>query len=324
MSTHTQVIFEEENFIDKMHEVVVPFLDKTRNSAFFELKNRKQLHYEEFIHPNEKAIIVISHGFCEFTRKYDEVIYTFYQEGYSVYVVDHLGHGYSSRDVDDLAEVHISSYDEYVASLHTFISEIVIPNNPNSKLVLFGHSMGGAISTLYLEEHPGIFSCAVLSSPMLEIAYGKNPKFIVWLLMRFMNLLNRQKEYSPGSKGFDPRPVFETSSCLSKARYDYIFNHRLSDKHFQTYSSSNGWIDASMKATKKIHKNASKVNIPILLFQAELDTMVAPKGQDRFAATSENTNLKIISDSKHEIFNALVPARINFYNELFHFLDTQL
>ena len=324
MNDYTQIIYEEKNFINKMKEIIVPFLDQKRNSAFFKLKNNKMLHYEEYMHPEERAAILISHGFCEFTRKHDELIYTLYQEGYSVYIVDHLGHGYSSRDVDDYAKVHISSYDEYTDSLHHFITEIIAYKNPNRKLALFGHSMGGAISTLYLEEHPSVFSCAILSSPMLEINYGKNPKFIVMIIMHFLHLFNKSKEYAPGGDhGFNPTPVFETSSCLSKNRYDYIFNHRLSDKHFQTYNSTNGWIRASMKAVKKIRRNAHKVNLPILLFQAELDTLVNPKGQISFANHSKNTKLIFMPGSKHEIFNALTSTRIDYYTQLFLFLDEQ-
>ena len=54
---------------------------------------------------------------CEFAEKYNEVAYRFLQEGYSVYVPEHRGHGYSGREVDDPELVHVQSYDRYVTDL---------------------------------------------------------------------------------------------------------------------------------------------------------------------------------------------------------------
>lgn len=324
MDTLADIVFEEENFIEGMKKTVVPFLQQKRNSAFFISEQGDSIHYEEYIHPNEKAAIVISHGYCEFTRKYDEVLYIFYQAGYSLYILDHLGHGYSTREVERMDKVHVSSYDTYVSCIHTFVQTVVNKNNPNRKLVLFAHSMGGAIGSLYLESHPDVFSCSILSSPMLEINFGKNPKLFVWFAMQYAKLFHKQKDFSPGSKGFDSKPVFETSSCLSKARYDYIFKHRLNDEHYQTYDSSNGWIIASIAAIKKLQKQTQKINSPILLLQAEHDTMVGKKGQVDFTRKTKNTTLILIKNSKHEIFNALKASRLEYYNYIFAYLDKNL
>ena len=61
----------------------------------------KELHYESYVNKDAKGVIVISHGFCEFTLKFEEVIFRFYEKGYSVYIIDHRGHGYSHRSVKD-------------------------------------------------------------------------------------------------------------------------------------------------------------------------------------------------------------------------------
>ena len=51
--------------------------------------------------PRSVAPVVISYGFTENARKYSELIWYFLLDGYSVCVLEHRGHGYSVRDVDD-------------------------------------------------------------------------------------------------------------------------------------------------------------------------------------------------------------------------------
>lgn len=51
------------------------------------------------VNPEEKASIVMIHGFCEFFGKYHETAWRFYQEGYSVFFVELRGHGASGRNL---------------------------------------------------------------------------------------------------------------------------------------------------------------------------------------------------------------------------------
>ncbi len=321
MQNLNELLLLEDNFQEKIETLVSPFLKQIEKKGNFLTTKSETIHYEYYKHPQEKGAIVISHGFCEFTKKYKEVIYYFYQVGYSVYIMDHCGHGYSTRRVADKSLVHISSYDDYVSSFHTFISEIVLKNNASRFLILFAHSMGGAISALYLEAHPSIFHCAIFSSPMLEINYGKTPYPFIWLWMTYKRLRKHDQEYILGNKPFDKTPYFEESSCVSKARFDYIFSMRLADENFQTFGGSYAWAHASIKALKQLQKNASKVSTNILLFQAGRDTTVKPGGQIRFAKKSKQTRLCILSESKHEIFNADYETRKTYYQEIFHFLE---
>jgi len=317
----TMLLLGEDDYVDRMTKVVRPILEANRKSGNFLSFDDTNLFYEYYINPQEKASIVISHGFCEFTAKYEEVVYYFYQEGFSVFLLDDRGHGYSDRLVEDKGRVHVNSYNDYVLDLHTFITTIVMKNSLQKKLVLFAHSMGGAIGTLYLEQYPDVFNCAILSSPMLEMNLGKNPSFLVWLALLYARISRNHKEYVRGHKGFDGIPIFDKSSCLSKARYDYIFAKRLQDTNYQTYGGTCGWTLASMKALRKLHKNAFKVKTPILLLQAENDTVVKPGGQNEFCKKAKNTKLVVIPDSKHEIYNAERKTREVYYREIFEFID---
>lgn len=315
------ILLGEDNYADRMISVVRPILEANRKSGYFNSYDDTKIFYEYYINPQEKAAVVISHGFCEFTAKYEEVAYHFFRAGYSVFLFDYRGHGYSKRMVEDKSKVHVDSYDEYVLDLQNYITKIVTKNCLYKKLVLYAHSMGGAIGALFLEQFPEIFNCAILSSPMLEMDFGKNSEFLVWLVMLYAKISGTHGEYVRGHKGFDGVPIFEKSSCLSKVRYDYIFAKRLQDTNYQTYGGTNAWTLASIKAVKKLHKYANRVKTPILLFQAENDTVVKSGGQNRFYKKSKNTKLVAIPESKHEIYNADRETIEVYYNKIFDFLD---
>lgn len=322
MTGYDTIFLGEEDFMDKLVHIARPLLEKNCKTGYFISFDGARIFYEYYENPCEKAAVVISHGFCEFTKKFEEVIFYFFQAGYSVYILDHRGHGYSSREVEDLCKIYIASYDEYVRDFHSFVTQIVLNSNiGHRKLVLYAHSMGGAIAALFLEQYPDIFTCAILSSPMLDVNFYKIPALFIWLVMLFKKLLRADKDYVPGHKAFDGIPRFKTSSCLSEARYNSIFMKRLQDIHYQTHGASCAWTLASLKALRKLKRHMSLVRTPVLLFQAGNDSTVKRRGQIQFAKKSKNTRLVSIPEAKHEIYNANSEIRQEYYRDIFSFLD---
>ncbi|MDF2942250.1 MAG: Lysophospholipase [Herbinix sp.] len=321
MTGYEKMFLGEEDYMNKMVHIVRPLLENNRKTGYFTSFDGTRIFYEYYDHPQEKAAIVMSHGFCEFTKKFEEVIYYFFQAGYSVYICDHRGHGYSQRSVQDRSKVYLHSYNEYVLDFHDLIINIILKDAVHRKLVLYAHSMGGAIAALYLEQYPEVFLCAILSSPMLEIDFGKNPESMVRLVMLYKKLTHSDEDYVSGHGAFDGIAQFESSSCLSEARYQDIFTKRLQDKNYQTYGASCAWTLASIRAVRKLNRDAKLVKTPVLLFQAGSDTTVKPCGQKRFAKKSKNTRMVVIPASKHEIYNGDSEIRKEYYHKIFAFLD---
>ena len=71
-----------------------------------------------------RGAVVISYGFTENARKYSELIWYFLLDGYSVCVLEHRGHGFSVRDVDDPSVVWIDDWRRYVADLAKFAETV--------------------------------------------------------------------------------------------------------------------------------------------------------------------------------------------------------
>lgn len=317
------VLFGEEDFQEKMDTVVADFLKKSVTDGFFAADDGAGIHYYYAVHPQEKASIVISHGFCEFFAKYHELAYYFYQMGYSVFFLEHRGHGYSQREVPEIDKVYIKSYDRYVEDLKCFVDQIVTKKSQTKRYILFAHSMGGGIGALFLEKYPEIFQKAVLSSPLMQMNFQGIPDIAVKVLLFWSVLAHWNTRYVPKQHGYDGIYTYKTSSTLSEPRYAYAFYQRELTPEFRTYGGCYSWTRATIAATKKLQKNAEKVQVPVLLFQAGCDSMVMPKGQEIFVERSGNTRMVRYKDSKHEIFNATPEIRDAYYREIFTFLEEQ-
>jgi len=294
----------QKNYKEDMVNKVEPYLKKNLKHGYIFGKNNSKLYYEKFIIENSKANIVICHGFGEFTEKYYELIYYFIQEGYSVFIIEHRGHGRSQRLGMDQSQINVENFNYYVEDFKKFIDEIVIPSCKNKELLLFAHSMGGGIGTVFLEEYTNYFKAAVLSSPMHEINTGKIPKSLAKVISKSMKFLGMKRRYLPGQTTYTDKKGFASSATSCKERYEYLYQKIKNNKDYQSGGSSVLWYLESLKATKNLIKkeNASKVKIPVLLFQTEYDTYVNPGAQNKFAEYAQNCQLIQIKQSKHESY----------------------
>ncbi len=308
------------NFKDYLQEEIKPWLKENVVSGQILTDSKTNVQYYYALNPNAKASITIVHGFCEFFSKYHEVFYRFYQAGYSVFFLELRGHGYSSRKVKEKDAVYIKNYEEYILDLHAFTKQIVLPNSKNLKHVLFAHSMGGCVSTLYLASHPEDYDYAILSSPMLKINYGGVKPWQIRALTHISNIFHLGKLLVPTATHFTGEDHFENSSALDRDRYLYQMSERKDNESYQTWSATYDWTIASKKATNIIPLCARIIQIPILLMQAEKDTMVDNEGQNLFKELSHSTTFVTIPNAKHELYNGTEEIRNLFYENIFSFL----
>ena len=318
------IFLAEENFQREMAKRVEPFLAEYRQEGILESYDGTRIFYRTYILPDAKAQIVISHGFCEFADKYNELIYYFLQEGYSIYIPEHRGHGHSGRSIDDLQKVQVGSYQEYIEDLHFFLEHVVKKVSENN--ILFAHSMGGAIGTLYLETYPGDFQAAVLSAPMFGMQTGKYPRLAAKAVARVHVKTGRGEQYAAGQHGFTGIENYEHSSSVSLERYRYVFRKRMENPRYQTYGGTYQWVLASLQADERLMRksNLEQIRIPILLFDAGLDHMLQNRAIREFARRTRQTRLIEMPQAKHEIFNAGETVRRKYYSAIFRFLRAQL
>lgn len=300
-------LLKEENFAGQMEQTVLPYLAARRQEGTMERVPGEKLVYEHYRADQEKAVVVLVHGFCESIRKFRESAYYFLKEGYSVWLLQQRSHGASFRPVpEDPSLVEIRNFRDLTEDLHYFVTQVVSPDNQeNRPLYLFGHSMGGGISACYIEMYPDDFEKAVLSSPMLDLDSGGTPVWLLVLYAWLLKLVKKGTKYLPGSKAFDPRPDFENSCTNSRARFDYYWEETLQHRDMQTSAASMDTAYSFLRLTKfaKKQKNIDRIRTRVLLVQAGKDGLVPPAGQNEFSEKLGSRGKKIvIPEAKHEIY----------------------
>ena len=297
----------EKNYAETMKTKVEPYLASLREDGYFESFDGKRIHFEKYVVPESTANITVVHGFTESGEKFREMAYNFTLMGFNVFVIDNRGHGKSYRMNADPETVTIDRFDTYVEDLHEFVKQIVIPANEGKPMYVYCHSMGGAVTVQYLQEHPGVFKKAVLSAPMIKCRCGKFSQEVALALTSAFCLLGKKDDMVIGYKGFNPDRTYENSHDTSKARFDYYQAKRVADRDYQTASPSNKWVTEAVKVTKKNldKKRCKNISIPVFLCQPEEDTSVYSDAENEFISLIPDGKLKQYKNCKHEIYAAV-------------------
>lgn len=279
------------------------------------------LAYMAVTHPSHKRTLVLSNGRVESYLKYQEVIYDCYRQGYNVYALDHRGQGLSSRLTLNPHKGHVEHFDDYIDDFEKFIEQVVLPAQAqDSPLFLLGHSMGCAISSLYVARNPHTFSAAAFSAPMYGIRLPAPKPAILWLAT-WLDKFRRDGEpnYVPG--GCNYRQVAfeknELTHCqIRYRRYQQLYNER---PELQLGSPTNRWLTESIKAAEYCVNSVKHSTVPMLILQADEDTIVDNTAQDR--AIGENAQRVIVHGARHEILFESDNIRNHALNSLFDFFQ---
>jgi alpha-beta hydrolase superfamily lysophospholipase len=109
-----------------------------------------------------RATFVIMHGLLDHSSRYEELARTLVANGIAVHAFDLRGHGRSAG-----VRVAVDSFGDYVDDLAMFTERVRHQENDVPVFVM-GHSMGGAIVTLYVLDKKPRLAGVVLSGPALH------------------------------------------------------------------------------------------------------------------------------------------------------------
>lgn len=281
-----------------------------------------EIAYEYFLADNSKASIVLIHGFTEFYKKLYEMTWYFLNMGYNVFLYDQRGHGLSQREVDNLQLTHINNFDDYVRDLEHIINNVVKKAAPGLPIYLFGHSMGGAVVSLYLEQHSDEIERAILSSPMV---CPKTHGLPGGLVRKAATLYAKKEGWNARfrqSVTFNPNPSFNHSSDSSYARFKHNLDYRIRDERYQTSAFTNKWMCEALNVKKRLlnRRTIGKIQTRILIISAEKDRVVHTRPQHILSGILPNSTLIVMPGAKHTVYTASEPLLTSFYETVFDFL----
>jgi lysophospholipase len=286
---------------------------------YFDTNDSLKIAYKIFKVSKAKGTIVISSGRTEGMVKYQELIYDLTQNRYNVYILDHRGQGYSSRLLKNTQIGHVKDYNNYINDLDYFVKHIV---KKDKKMILLGHSMGGAIASVYIERFSGDFDALILSSPM------NKPEIISEILsdLGCKIMVNRKRDidrYIYTEHSYDDKTSFE-ENILTHSRLRYKIADEAYEKEPSTKvgGASVRWLAEACKMANESVSNANKIDIPVLLLQAEDDKVVSKEAQDEFCNKIKN-NCKAYQLDKayHELFIEKDDIRLKTLNAILEFIS---
>lgn len=104
-------------------------------------------------------MVVCVHGIGSYSEQFLGVSETLITAGYSVLRYDLMGRGYSTYPTDNIFDenAHIKQLHDLTQHLHL--------NDNGKKFHIIGHSMGGALSALYVNRYPSDIASVTLLAP---------------------------------------------------------------------------------------------------------------------------------------------------------------
>ncbi len=279
------------------------------------------LAYCQVLQPNSAKAVVISSGRIECYEKYRELIFDLYQQGYSVYCVDHRGQGKSTRLLPKRHLGHVDKFSDYVVDFTLFVDQVVKPRK-HKNLFLLCHSMGGTIGTLYLNQHPKVFKAAALSAPMLGIKLPVHRKIIDGLAKALD--FKKWPMYVLGGRDFKFKPFLNNELTTSTNRY--LEFHRIYRAYLdvQLGSPSSHWLREALTAADNAKLLLPTLNTATLTLQASQDCIIDNQVFDdifeNVLPSSLCQRLKL-EGSQHEILVEIDAIRNQALDAIFGFFD---
>lgn len=193
--------------------------------------------------PSPIRVVVIAHGIAEHSGRYEHVAQRFANDGATVYAPDHAGHGRSGGEFG-----HIESIEDLADDLGLVIG-LAREENPGLPLVLVGHSLGGLITTRYLQRNgtDGL-AALVLSGPF----YG-NPGYEALL-------------------GMDPLPEVAIDTAVL-SRDPVVREAYTADELVYHGSGDRQTLTAIFDAVAAVKSGPELAEVPICWVQGELDAL---------------------------------------------------
>jgi lysophospholipase len=265
-----------------------------------------------------RGTVCLFEGRGEFIEKYFEVIADLRRRGFAVATMDWRGQGGSERLLSNANKGHVRSFADYDRDLAAFMKEIVLPDCPPPYIAM-AHSMGGHILLRNASLRSSWFSRMVLSAPMIEIAAERlgAPAPLPRLYAETLGALGLGALYASG--GCD-EPIemgeFE-GNPLTTDRERYLRNQAIVEAapRLGLGSPTIGWLKAALRSIARLTapEYPLKIEVPLLLFAAGMDTIVSTTAIEEFGLRLKVGTHVLLPPARHEILQETPEVRKDFW-----------
>jgi alpha-beta hydrolase superfamily lysophospholipase len=250
------------------------------------------LYYQYWL-PSEKckAILLVVHGLAEHSGRYHNLVNYFVPRGYGVYAFDQRGHGKS-----DGLRGYVNKFSDFVNDLHCFLG-VVRSRHPDTKILIFGHSVGGTVAAAYATLHQDGLDGLILSGASLSTPSDVSAGLI--LLARLLSyLMPKTSLYAIDAEGISRNRDVVVAYVNDPMVYRGKIRARLGVE--------------LIKAMAMVRQGMPKIRLPLLIMHGTSDRLSEPKGSELLfdKAGSIDKTLKMYDGFYHEIFNETERERV--------------
>ncbi|XTZ38408.1 lysophospholipase L2 [Salmonella enterica] len=272
-------------------------------------------------------VIVICPGRIESYVKYAELAYDLFYLGFDVLIIDHRGQGRSGRMLPDAGRGHVVNFSDYVDDLAAFWEQEVA-SGPWRKRYILAHSMGGAISELFLQRHPQACDAIAMCAPMFGIII-RLPEWMVRPLLDLAEEYPRLRDgYAIGTGSWRALPFAINVLTHSRQRYRRNLRFYADEPTLRVGGPTWHWVREGIQAGEQALAGAAHNTTPTLLIQAEEEHVVDNRMHQRYceiraAAGSpcDGEEPLVIPGAYHEILFEKDAMRSVALNAIVDFFD---
>ena len=282
------------------------------------------------------AVLQLVHGMLDYIERYDEFATFLAEKGYVVVGHDHIGHGHSVANLDELGVMtgaHPS--DDMVEDIYTHYS-LTRKAYPSLKYFILGHSMGSymvrkflSVKSAYIEALSG----AIIMGTGQETAAACNGGLAVIKIIslfrgkNYRSTLVRDMSYTAPYKNFDSFGRDYANSWLTKnvEEVERYFHDPYCTFLF-TVNAYKGLAEAVKYDGTEECYSKMRSGMPILVVSGDQDPVgnlgQAPKMVAELLkkAGIKDVTLKLYPGDRHEILHEM--DREQVFEDLYRWLET--
>lgn len=259
-----------------------------------------------------KYIIQIAHGMAEHLERYEKFASTLCDNGFAVYINDHLGHGQSISAKSELGYFgEKDGWKNFVEDCHQ-LTEIAKKEFPGVPYIFFGHSMGSFVARYFTKKYASELNGAVFcgtAGPNPAAGVGSAVASLIGkvkgthYLSKFIDGL----AFGAYNKKFAGRTNFDWLS-----RDDFEVDKYIADEYCGFLFTAYGYRDMfnllGNVSSKEWFENYPKA-LPVLIISGANDPVgnyskgVQQVYDGLVAGGKNNVTMHLYPDGRHEILN---------------------
>ncbi len=274
-----------------------------RHEGTFAGHENAEIFYQTWTISDPRGTLILTHGLAEHSECYHALAKRLNQEKWNVWAWDLRGHGRSEGK-----RGCVGQFSDFMKDLGRFVEFYRTQKDLpiTKKQVLFGHSLGGQITTrAILEGDVADVDAVVLSSP----AFGLKKTVPAWKT-KFAQLAAEWLPNMTLSNEITWRELSRDEEQIKTYDQDPMRHDRISPVVYL----------GMCEGFERVAQHASEFQTPLCVQIGGLDPMIDGSASRAFfeATTSKVKQLFIYPDSLHEIYNDL--DRDSVFNDLKGFL----